>query len=53
MKAAHPEVAVAPGQNPGELLRQARDDSDIEREQVLNEIVEKRPFKERMNGDNK
>ncbi|WP_449434780.1 RodZ domain-containing protein [Pseudomonas putida] len=34
MKAAHPEVAVAPGQNPGELLRQARESREWSQAEV-------------------
>ncbi|MBF8671643.1 helix-turn-helix domain-containing protein [Pseudomonas putida] len=38
MKAAHPEVAVAPGQNPGELLRQARENRDWSQAEVARKL---------------
>nr|WP_225780493.1 RodZ family helix-turn-helix domain-containing protein [Pseudomonas sp. Marseille-Q3773] len=38
MKAAHPEVAVAPGQNPGELLRQARESRDWSQAEVARKL---------------
>ncbi|WGV18818.1 MULTISPECIES: RodZ domain-containing protein [unclassified Pseudomonas] len=38
MKAAHPEVAVAPGQNPGELLRQAREKRDWSQAEVARKL---------------
>ena len=38
MNAAHPEVAVAPGQNPGELLRQAREKRDWSQAEVARKL---------------
>ncbi|RCL29424.1 DUF4115 domain-containing protein [Pseudomonas sp. AFG_SD02_1510_Pfu_092] len=38
MKAAHPEVAVAPGQNPGELLRQARENRGWSQAEVARKL---------------
>ena len=38
MKAAHPEVAVAPGQNPGELLRLAREKRDWSQAEVARKL---------------
>ena len=38
MNAAHPEVAVAPGQNPGELLRQARENRDWSQAEVARKL---------------
>ncbi|MBV4492866.1 RodZ domain-containing protein [Pseudomonas oryzicola] len=38
MKAAQPEVAVAPGQNPGELLRQARENRDWSQAEVARKL---------------
>ena len=38
MNAAHPEVAVAPGQNPGELLRLAREKRDWSQAEVAREL---------------
>jgi len=38
MNAAHPEVAVAPGQNPGELLRLAREKRDWSQAEVARKL---------------
>ena len=38
MKAAHPEVAAATGQNPGELLRQAREKRDWSQAEVARKL---------------
>lgn len=38
MNAAHPEVAVAPGQNPGELLRQARENRGWSQAEVARKL---------------
>ena len=38
MKAAHPEVTVAPGQNPGELLRLAREKRDWSQAEVARKL---------------
>jgi cytoskeleton protein RodZ len=38
MNAAHPEVAVAPGQNPGELLRHAREQRDWSQAEVARKL---------------
>ncbi|MGE8463432.1 MAG: RodZ domain-containing protein [Pseudomonas capeferrum] len=38
MNAAHPEVAVAPGQNPGELLHQAREKRDWSQAEVARKL---------------
>ena len=38
MKAAHPEVAAATGQNPGELLRQAREKREWSQAEVARKL---------------